>query len=300
MAKIEALNVRKTFRIRSNGKNRNAAENCDFVALDGLSLNINKGEFFVILGPSGCGKSTFLDMLAGLTKPDEGEITIDGKPISGPGLDRGVVFQQYALFAWRTALGNVSFGLEAKKIEKKARADLAKKYLSLVGLSGFEDRYPFELSGGMKQRVAIARALAIEPEVLLMDEPFAALDAQTREILQTDLLRVRDQTQKTVVFVTHSIEEAVFLADRVAVMTARPGVVKKIVNVPISREARYSDDVKVTPEFTKTRHELMALLKEEVVKSQEICSKCTIEDCGLGSGRITAVPLPVPVSLGSK
>jgi len=172
----------------------------------------------------------------------------------------------------------VTFALEADK-DKETREEIAKNYLSLVGLSGFEDRYPYELSGGMKQRVAIARALAIEPEVLLMDEPFAAVDAQTREILQTDLLRITEDSHKTVIFITHSIEEAIFLADRVAVMTSRPGVIKTIVDIPISKEKRYTEDIKSTQEFAKIRHELWELLKEEVVKSQETCSKCSVEDC---------------------
>jgi len=243
-----------------------------------VNLSIEKGEFLVILGPSGCGKSTFLDIIAGLSEPDEGSVSLDGNVIKGPGLDRGVVFQQYALLPWRTALDNVTFALEANT-DKEKREEIARNYLSLVGLSGFEDRYPYELSGGMKQRVAIARALAIEPEVLLMDEPFAAVDAQTREILQTDLLRITEDTHKTVVFITHSIEEAIFLADRVAVMTSRPGVIKTIIDVPISKESRYTDDIKSTPEFAKIRHELWELLKEEVVKSQETCSKCSVEDC---------------------
>lgn len=282
--KIEAVNVRKVFRIRGKGKAKGAGSS-GFAALGGVNLSIRKGEFLVILGPSGCGKSTFLDILGGLSEHDEGTLVIDGKPIVGPGLDRGIVFQQYALFPWLTALGNVAFGLEAKGLKKGERDTIARRYLSLVGLTGFEDRYPHELSGGMKQRVAIARALAIDPEVLLMDEPFAALDAQTREIMQTDLLKIRDETHKTVVFITHSIDEAVFLADRVAIMTARPGVIKQVIDVPIPREKRYSDDFKMTPEFVRTRYELWELLKEEVIKSQEICRRCTAEECSLGSAR---------------
>ena len=281
MTKIEATNVIKTFEVRNNGKKGNNKTEA-FTALGGVNLNVEDGEFLVILGPSGCGKSTFLDILAGLSEPDSGTVTIDGNPITGPGLDRGVVFQQYALLPWRTALSNITFVLEAKHIEKDLQDENAKKYLSLVGLSGFEDRYPHELSGGMKQRVAIARALAIDPEVLLMDEPFAAVDAQTREILQTDLLNITYGAQKTVVFITHSIDEAVFLADRVAVMTARPGVIKEIVDVPIQREKRFTEDIKFTPEFVEIRHKLWELLKGEVVKSQETCSKCTVEECNFG------------------
>lgn len=247
-----------------------------------MNLTINDGEFIVILGPSGCGKSTFLDLVSGLSFPDEGTLLIDGKPITGPGLDRAVVFQQYALLPWRTALHNVTFVLEAKGIPKDLQEEQARKYLSLVGLSGFDDRYPHELSGGMKQRVAIARALAIDPDILLMDEPFAAVDAQSREILQTDLLNITYANNKTVIFITHSIDEAVFLADRVAVMTARPGSIKAIVDVPIPREKRFTEDIKFTPEFVEIRHKLWELIKEEVIKSQETCSKCTIEECSFG------------------
>jgi len=292
MSKIEAKNVKKTFTIRTSGKDKNNGQPDAFYALGGVNLSVNKGEFLVIIGPSGCGKSTFLDIIGGLSRHDEGTIAIDGKPISGPGLDRGIVFQQYALLPWRTARGNVEFGLEGLKVEKGKRSEIANKYLSLVGLRGFEDRYPYELSGGMKQRVSIARTLAIDPDVLLMDEPFAALDAQTREILQTDLLRIRDETQKTIVFITHSIDEAVYLADRVAVMTARPGVIKDIIAVPLTREQRFSDDVKATPEFVRTRQTLWELLKAEVVKSQEICSKCSITDCRI-SGPSGGASAPV-------
>lgn len=288
MSKIECTNVTKTFEVRSKDKN-NDSNTTTFTALGGVNLSINKGEFLVILGPSGCGKSTFLDILAGLSEPDEGNCAIDGNPITGPGLDRGVVFQQYALLPWRTALHNVTFPLESKNVEKDLREENAKKYLSLVGLSGFEDRYPHELSGGMKQRVAIARALAIDPEVLLMDEPFAAVDAQTREILQTDLLNITYGAHKTVVFITHSIDEAVFLADRVAVMTARPGVIKEIVDVPIPREKRFTEDIKFTPEFVEIRHKLWELLKGEVIKSQETCSKCTVEECNFGDNKVEEV-----------
>lgn len=303
MSNIEVINLKKTFKIR-NAKNSNKGEasSSKFYALDGVNLNIKAGEFFVILGPSGCGKSTFLDLVGGLTEPDDGEILIDGKPITGPSLDRAIVFQQPALFPWRTSLNNVSFLLEAKGVEKDIREGTARKYLSLVGLAGFEDRYPYELSGGMKQRVAIARALAINPEILLMDEPFAALDAQTREIMQTDLLKIRDQTQKTVLFITHSIDEAVLLADRVAVMTARPGVIKTVIDIPIPRKRRLSNDVKVTPEFVETRHKLWELLREEVTKTQEIHNKCSIEDFNLGNTKnIKKAPaLSIPLDTRSK
>ncbi len=292
MTKIEAVKVEKAF-AKNNGKKSNGDHNGETLALGGVDLAIKKGEFHVILGPSGCGKSTFLDLIAGLSRPTGGQILIDGKPIEGPGLDRAVVFQQYALLPWRTARGNVEFGLESQKIEKGERTKKANNFLSLVGLSGFEDHYPHELSGGMKQRVSIARALALNPDILLMDEPFGALDAQTREILQRDLLLIASSTGKTIVFITHSIDEAVFLADRVAVMTARPGVIKSVVEVPLTREERLRDDVKVSDAFVKTRHQLWELLKEEVTKSSENCNRCTVDACTYGQKPVAAIQNPV-------
>lgn len=276
MTKIKAENIKKMYKIRGNGNN-NGKTSKELLALGGVDLSIKKGEFLSIVGPSGCGKSTFLDLVGGLSKPSEGKIFIDDMIVEGPGLDRGIVFQQYALFPWRTAIGNVEFGLESKKILKNERIETARKYLSLVGLAGFEDRYPYELSGGMKQRVAIARALAFDPDILLMDEPFGALDSQTREILQLELLRIWDETHKTILFITHSIDEAVFLSDRVAIMTARPGVIKKIVEIPLSRAVRFEDDVRTSNEFVRSRHELWGLLKEEVVKAQQVSVKTTLK-----------------------
>lgn len=275
--KIKAENIKKTFKIRSNGNSKcNGSTSNDLLALGGVNLSINKGEFVSIVGPSGCGKSTFLDLVGGLSKPNEGNIYIDGKSVNGPGLDRGIVFQQYALFPWRTALGNVEFGLESQNVTKKERTEIAQKYLSLVGLTGFENRYPYELSGGMKQRVAIARALAYNPDILLMDEPFGALDAQTREILQRELLRIWEETHKTILFITHSIDEAVFLSDRVAIMTARPGIIKQVMDIPISRPARFDDDIRSSQEFVQTRHTLWEFLKEEVIKAQQICGSTPV------------------------
>lgn len=238
------------------------------MALNNVNLEIRKGEFMALVGPSGCGKSTLIDIVGGITQPNGGDIYIDGKPINGPALDRGIVFQGYALFPWRTALENVKFGLEAKGMPKSEREADAQKYLNLVGLSAFEDRYPYELSGGMKQRVAIARALAYDPDILLMDEPFGALDAQTREILQVELLRIWGETHKTILFVTHSIDEAVFLADRVAIMTARPGVIKNIVEVDLPRP-RLDEETKSSPEFAKLRYDIWGLVKGEVAKAQQ-------------------------------
>ncbi|MBI2311154.1 MAG: ABC transporter ATP-binding protein [Betaproteobacteria bacterium] len=237
------------------------------VALDAISLTVGKGEFIAILGPSGCGKSTLLHIIAGLVSAD-GSVVAHGKTVAGPGFDRGLVFQDYALFPWRTVLENVAFGLEIKKVPANAREPIAREHIAAVGLAGFEHRYPSQLSGGMKQRAAIARALAYDPEVLLMDEPFAALDAQCREILQGELLRIWEKTGKTVVFVTHSIEEAVFLAQRVVVMTARPGRIKQVVDIDLPA-GRAAGDVRSSPQFAALRHLIWELLAEEVDKTAE-------------------------------
>ncbi|WP_326825427.1 ABC transporter ATP-binding protein [Streptosporangium sp. NBC_01756] len=255
--KIQIQRVGKKFRVRDSGRS--------FTALDDVSLDVRAGEFLTLVGPSGCGKSTLLDLLAGLTEPTSGRILLDGVPVDGPGLDRGIVFQQYALFPWRTALANVAFGLEAKAVPKRERAERAREYLDLVGLRGFEERYPHELSGGMRQRVAIARSLAFDPEVLLMDEPFAALDAQTRESLQEELLRIWEKTGKTIVFITHGIDEAVYLGQRVAVMTSRPGRIKQVVEVEFdSREG----DLRAAARFGEYRHEVWTLLRAEVAAAR--------------------------------
>jgi NitT/TauT family transport system ATP-binding protein len=230
------------------------------LALDHVDLDVRAGEFVTLVGPSGCGKSTLLDLVSGLTAPTGGQILLDGHPITGPGLDRGVVFQQYALFPWRTALGNVAFGLETKGVGRRERITRAREVLDLVGLAGFADRYPHQLSGGMQQRVAIARSLAYEPEVLLMDEPYAALDAQTREALQDQLLDIWQRTGTTVLFITHSIEEAVYLGQRVAVMTSRPGRIKQLVDIDLPR----SEDQRSTPEFAAQRHTVWQLLRDEI------------------------------------
>ena len=235
-------------------------EKSDFLALKDINLSVRKGEFLSIVGPSGCGKSTLLDIIAGLAKPNEGKIYIDKKQITGPNLDRGIVLQGYALLPWRTVIHNVEFGLEIKKVPKSQRKEIAKNFIDLVGLSGFEERYPHELSGGMKQRVAIARALAYNPEVLLMDEPFAAVDAQTREVLQDELLRIWEETHKTIIFVTHSIDEAVALSDRVAIMTANPGTIKEVVDIDLPRPRRVSD-TRQSADFNWIRHKVYESLQ---------------------------------------
>jgi NitT/TauT family transport system ATP-binding protein len=234
--KIVARNVSRTFYITRPGDGKR-----EFTAVKDLNLNVKKGEFVTIVGPSGCGKSTFLDILAGLSEPTSGEIIIDGLRIQGPSLDRGIVLQGYALFPWRTVRQNIEYGLEIKKIKKADRRVISDRFIELVDLKGFTDSYPYELSGGMKQRVAIARALAYDPEVLLMDEPFAAVDAQTRETLQDELLNIWEKTGKTIIFITHSIEEAVFLADRVAVMSSSPGTINRIIDVELHRPRRSAD-----------------------------------------------------------
>ncbi|MGW7436236.1 ABC transporter ATP-binding protein [Streptomyces sp. NPDC054849] len=269
MAKIVFEGVTKTFPAKRRSR-KGSAEG--FTALDGIDLEIGAGEFVVVVGPSGCGKSTLLDLLGGLSRPTSGRILLDGKPVTGPGLDRGIVFQQYALLPWRTALGNVEFGLEATGVPRRRRADRAREFLDLVGLTGFEDRHPHELSGGMRQRVAIARSLAYDPDVLLMDEPFAALDAQTRESLQDELRRIWQRTGKTVVFITHGIEEAVYLGQKVAVMTSRPGRVKEIVQVSFgARGAGFQgEDLRSSPEFARYRHEIWTLLHDEVARAQQL------------------------------
>lgn len=259
-AKISFRGVGKTFPVKGGEP--------DVTALDGIDLDIAAGEFTVIVGPSGCGKSTLLDLLGGLSRPTSGEILLDGRPVTGPGLDRGIVFQQYALLPWRTALGNVEFGLEATGVPRRERAGRARDHLALVGLTGFEDRHPHELSGGMRQRVAIARSLAYDPDVLLMDEPFAALDAQTRESLQDELLRIWQRTGKTIVFITHGIDEAVRLGQRVAVLTSRPGRIKEIVPIGIGARAA-DDDPRSSPEFAHHRHQIWSLLRDEVTRAQQ-------------------------------
>ncbi|MFD0044375.1 ABC transporter ATP-binding protein [Pseudarthrobacter scleromae] len=263
--KISLRNVTKEFSVRP-GKgtgSRRQGEPSVLTAIDSLTLDVAAGEFLTLVGPSGSGKTTLLDLLAGLSRPTSGEVLVDGKEVAGPGQDRAVVFQQYALFPWRTASANVSIGLENTGLSKKQRAAKASEFLELVGLAGFGDRYPHELSGGMKQRVAIARSLAYEPDVLLMDEPFAALDAQTREQLQDELLRIWKATGKTIVFITHGIDEAVYLGQRVAVLSARPGKLKEIVDINIP-DRDGNADIRSHPAFVEHRHQVWSLLHDEV------------------------------------
>jgi NitT/TauT family transport system ATP-binding protein len=221
--KIEIKDLSKIY----NGRNG------DVVALQNTNLTINQNEFVCVVGPSGCGKTTLLNIIAGLEQASGGSVAVDGKEVKGPGKERGVVFQQYALFPWKTVLKNVEFGLKLRGLGKTERRERAEHYIEMVGLKDFAHAYPKELSGGMKQRVAIARAYAVQPEVLLMDEPFGALDAQTRAQLQEELLRTWQSEKRTCFFITHDVEEAVILAQKVIVMSARPGRIKEIINVDI-------------------------------------------------------------------
>jgi NitT/TauT family transport system ATP-binding protein len=231
----------------------------EVVAIDGIDLAIADDEFLTILGPSGCGKTTLLNIVAGFERPTNGELTLDGLAIRGPGPDRGVVFQEYALFPWLTVEQNIEFGLRERRIPKRERLTQVQRLIASVGLGGFERRYPQELSGGMRQRVALARVLVNDPKILLMDEPFAALDAQTRTLMQQELLRVWSRERRTALFITHNIEEALLLGDRVVVMTARPGRIKAIVPVELARPR----DV-TSASFNAMRREIAALLEDEV------------------------------------
>ncbi|MDR0853873.1 MAG: ABC transporter ATP-binding protein [Clostridiales Family XIII bacterium] len=228
-------------------------------ALDDINLSVREGEFLSVVGPSGCGKSTLLYILAGLQKKTSGIVKVGDTEITGPSLHTGIIMQAYALFPWRTIKKNVEFGLEVKGLPKAERSKIADEYIELVGLKEFSDRYPYELSGGMKQRIAIARALAYDPDVLLMDEPFAAVDEQTRSLLHEELLRIWEKTNKTIVFVTHSIEEAIFLSDRVAVMTPSPGKIREIIDIDLDRPRDGS--IKSSEEFSRYRRHVWQLLQ---------------------------------------
>jgi ABC-type nitrate/sulfonate/bicarbonate transport system ATPase subunit len=247
-SKIRIEGVSKTF---DNG----------LTALERVNLDMAENSFTCLLGPSGCGKSTLLGMIAGFVQPTGGRVLVDGTPVRGASADRGVVFQEYALFPWRTALENVEFGPLMRRMSRGERRRLAFDYLALVGLKGHESKFPSELSGGMKQRVAIARAFANNPSVLLMDEPFGALDAQTREILQEEMLRIWQHERKTVVFVTHSISESLFLADRVVVMATRPGSVKAVIDVDLPHPRERTDQ-----NFVALERQVKHLVREEVDK----------------------------------
>jgi NitT/TauT family transport system ATP-binding protein len=237
------------------------------LALDDVSFDVAEREFVALLGPSGCGKSTLLYMIGGFLPVQTGELSVGGAPITGPGPERGVVFQHFALFPWKTVRQNVLYGLEKKNgLSRVERERRAQQCVDLVHLSGFENAYPSQLSGGMKQRVAIARTLAVEPDILLMDEPFGALDAQTRELMHEELLAIMHRAPKTVLFITHDVREAVYLADRVAVMTARPGRIKEIVR--IDKPACSGADFVHTPEYRDKVDYLWNLVRGEAIRAQ--------------------------------
>jgi NitT/TauT family transport system ATP-binding protein len=253
---IECVGLGKTY--------HDIGRNEEVVALKDFSLDVRAGEFVTILGPSGCGKSTLLNILAGFESWTSGKALLDGKLIGKPGPDRGVVFQEYALFPWLTVMGNVVVGLKEKSLPRQECDRIARSYVAMAGLKGFEDKYPHELSGGMRQRVSLIRVLAIDPKILLMDEPFAAVDAQTRGVLQRELLSAWQSTAKTILFITHNVEEAVFLGQRVVVMTARPGSIKEIIEVRLP----YMRDP-TSEEFNNFRRAATKSIEAEVSKAMK-------------------------------
>lgn len=233
----------------------------EVVALDGVNLEVQESEFVMIVGPSGCGKTTLINIIGGLDEATEGEVLLDGRAVTAPGADRGMVFQGYSLFPWLTVQKNVEFGLKMKGVPAQERAQKAQKFIDLVGLNGFEDALPKQLSGGMKQRVAIARTLANEPEVLLMDEPFGALDAQTRVVMQELLADISRRTGTTILFITHDIDEAVLLGQRIYVMSRRPGMIRDVIEVKLPGERNHNS--LVLPEFLETKKKIMDMLWQE-------------------------------------
>ena len=249
--KLQAKNLTKIYGDPGN----------EVVAVSDINLEIRESEFVMIVGPSGCGKTTLINMLGGLLDASSGEVLLDGKPVTGPGADRGMVFQGYSLFPWLTVQKNVEFGLKMKNVPVKDREAQAKRYIDLVGLTGFENALPKQLSGGMKQRVAIARTLANEPEILLMDEPFGALDAQTRVVMQELLADISRKTKTTILFITHDIDEAVLLGDRIYIMSRRPGTIRSVIDVKLPENRTH--DCLVLPEFLETKKTIMDMLWQE-------------------------------------
>jgi NitT/TauT family transport system ATP-binding protein len=254
---IEMRNIRKTFRKREGAGGRGPVE---VQALDRIDLTVKANEFLTVIGPSGCGKTTLLKIVAGLVRPDSGEVKIAGRPVEGPGPDRSIVFQRFALLPWADVLTNVGFGLEMRGVPRQERHEKAIGQINSMGLAGFEHHYPHELSGGMQQRVGLARALVVDPQILLMDEPFGSLDAQTRRLLQDDLLQLWQAKQKTVIFVTHSMEEAVYLSDRIGLMSPRPGCIMELIEVSLPRPR--TEEVQKEKAFVELKEYLWAALKE--------------------------------------
>ena len=252
--KLKIDNVKKIYNSR----------NGEMIALNGVNLDIAENEFICVVGPSGCGKSTLLNIIAGLLEPTSGAVYCDGKKVEGTGTERGVVFQQYALFPWMTVKKNVMFGLKLQGLKGKEAEEKAMKYIKMVQLEDFLDHYPKELSGGMKQRVAIARAYAVNPSVLLMDEPFGALDAQTRTQLQSELLETWEKEQKTCFFITHDVDEAIILAQKVIIMSARPGRIKEIVDIDIPYPR--TQETKMSPEFLELKNHIWGQVYQEYLE----------------------------------
>ncbi len=258
VAKLAVHNVSKTFRVSGRADAVRVLP-----VLRGVSFNVFESEIVSLIGESGSGKTTLLRIVQGLIKADAGEITVGSMAIRGPGYDRGIVFQQANLLPWRTAQSNIEFGLELKGVGPDQRRERAKELLGLVGLSDFAHQYPHQLSGGMQQRIGVARALAIDPEILLMDEPFSALDAQTREALQYELLRIHIETRKTILFVTHDLDEAVYLSDRVIVMGSRPGRIKDVITVPFPRPRPNLPEMRGNPTFLELRDLIWQRIRPE-------------------------------------
>ena len=254
-----------TLEIRNLSKEFAVPGQAPIQALSGISLSLREKEFVSVLGPSGCGKTTLLRIVAGLDEATTGCIELNGEVVDRRSSKMAMIFQEYSLYPWRTVLDNITFGLEMQGFAKLPAREAALKYLHLVGLDDFADRYPYELSGGMRQRVAVARALAIEPEILLMDEPFGALDAQTRNMLQKELLEIWEKTKKTVLFVTHSVDEAVYLSDRIVVLTERPGRIREIVDSPLPRPRD-----RTSPEFARIRRYVLDLINERGLPKEDL------------------------------
>jgi NitT/TauT family transport system ATP-binding protein len=263
--KLAVRNVSKSFRIRG----RHQTNDRVLHVLGDVSFDVRQGEVVSLIGESGCGKTTLLKIIQGLIRLDSGAILVDGMPVSGPGRDRGFVFQHASLLPWRTALHNVEFGLEVQGMPAPERAARARTLLALVGLAHAADQYPHQLSGGMQQRVGLARALAIDPAILLMDEPFSALDAQTREVLQAELLRIHAETGKTTVFVTHDLDEAIYLSDRVMVMAAKPGRVERVIDIPFPYPRPELPELRGDLEFQKIRANIWSLIGRSESRTHE-------------------------------
>jgi NitT/TauT family transport system ATP-binding protein len=251
--KVKFQNIYKFF----NGRSDRLA----IAVLQNVSFEVKEAEFFCVVGPSGCGKSTIINLVAGFIFPDKGQIYVDADAVSGPSASRTVVFQDYALFPWKTVAENIGFGLDCAGMDSVQKSQAVKKLAAKVRLDQFLDRYPDELSGGMKQRVAIARALAVKPSIILMDEPFASLDQQTRDLLQEELLGFQNEFSQTIIFVTHNVEEALFLGDKVMVLSQRPGRIKTIIEVPFAKPRRA--EIRNDPGFLKLKQEILCLLREE-------------------------------------